>query len=339
MEWSPAPGVNIISGANAQGKTTLLEAVLFAATTKSHRTSADDELCRHGAEGFHVRLDGARAAGPVTLEANWWRGAKRFKVNGVAQTRLSDLLGRINVVFFSPDDMALVKGAASVRRRFLDMELSQIQPACLNALQQYRQALRQRNELLRAAAPQSDLVEVWDVQLDRHGRVLMEARAEFIGELSALAGEMYHAVAGGERLSVAYQPDVRDGDITSALARHRASDLRQRMTTHGPHRDDLEILIDGKPARAFGSQGQQKTAVLALRLAEVGLMRRRTGELPVLMLDEVLAELDPDRARRLFAALPGGVQALVTTTSETPPAGCGADAAWFRMRGGSLGQE
>ncbi len=338
VDFAPAPGVNVVSGENAQGKTSLLEAVLYAATTKSHRTAQETELPAHGGEGFHLRIEAERGGHSVDIEVNWWRGEKRFKINGVAQTRLSDILGRINVVLFVPDDAALVKGAASVRRRFLDMELSQISPPYLAALQQYRQALRQRNELLRAANPAEDMIDLWDVQLAKYGQTLSEARAAFVEELSALAGPLYAGIAGGEPMAAAYEPDVKPGDdIASALARSRAADLRQRMTTRGPHRDDLEIIIDGRPARSFGSQGQQKTAVLAMKLAEVELVRRRTGEVPVLMLDEVLAELDPHRARRLFESIPADTQVLATTTRPELPAGVtGPEPALFRIHGGDL---
>jgi len=338
VDFVPVPGVNVVSGENAQGKTSLLEAVLYAATTKSHRTTQEAELPTQGGEGFHLRIEADRGGHPVETEVNWWRGEKRFKVNGVSQSRLSDILGRINVVLFVPDDAALVKGAASVRRRFLDMELSQISPPYLAALQQYRQALRQRNELLRAVNPAEDLVDVWDAQLAKYGQMLREARAAFIEELSAIAGPLYAGIAGGEPMSAVYEPDVKTGDdIATALARSRAADLRQRVTTRGPHRDDMDIIIAGQSARSFGSQGQQKTAVLALKLAEVELVRRRTGEVPVLMLDEVLAELDPHRARRLFESIPAGTQVLATTTRPELPAGvCGADTALFRMHGGDL---
>ena len=338
VDFAPAPGVNVVSGENAQGKTSLLEAVLYAATTKSHRTAQDSELATHGGEGFHLRVEAERAGRPVDIEVNWWRGEKRFKINGIAQTRLSDILGRINVVLFVPDDAALVKGAASVRRRFLDMELSQISPPYLAALQQYRQALRQRNELLRAVSPAEDMIDLWDVQLAQYGQTLSTVRAAFVEELSALAGPLYAGIAGGEPMTAVYEPDVKSNDtIAAALARSRAADLRQRVTTRGPHRDDMELLIDGRPARTFGSQGQQKTAVLAMKLAEVELVRRRTGEVPVLMLDEVLAELDPHRARRLFESIPGDTQVLATTTRPELPAGvAGSEPALFRIHGGIL---
>lgn len=338
VDFAPMPGVNVVSGENAQGKTSLLEAVLYAATTKSHRTAQETELAAHGGEGFHLRVEAERGERPVEIEVNWWRGEKRFKINGVPQTRLSDILGRVNVVLFVPDDAALVKGAASVRRRFLDMELSQISPPYLAALQQYRQALRQRNELLRAASPAEDMIDLWDVQLARHGQVLSATRAAFVEELSALAGPLYARIADGEPMAAAYEPDVKpNDDIAAALARCRAADLRQRVTTRGPHRDDLEISIDGQPARSFGSQGQQKTAVLAMKLAEVELVRGRTGEVPLLMLDEVLAELDPQRARRLFESIPADTQVLATTTRPELPAGvAGPDPALFRIHGGIL---
>jgi len=315
VRFEPAPGVNLIRGGNAQGKTSLLEAILYVATSKSHRTTNDPSLVRHGQEGFRIRAQAERIDRSVELEANTWHGAKRFKVNGVTQSRTSDLLGRLNVVFFSPEDVELVKGGAAVRRRFLDMELSQIDHAYLNALQQYRQVLRQRNELLRQHRPDHDLLAAWDAQMVQYGERLQEARARFIGELSPLASEAYGRIAGGETLDLAYRPDVRKGEgFAAVLEQARETDLRRQHTSRGPHRDDIRVLLGGHRARVYGSQGQQKTAALALKLAELELVKSRTGEYPVLMLDEVLAELDAERARQLLAAVGPRVQCLLTTT-------------------------
>ena len=169
-DFVPCPGLNVLSGANAQGKTSVLEAILYGATTRSHRASSDEELVHYGGNEFHVRIEALAAGHPVLIEANWWCEAKRFRVDGVPQTRLSDILGRVCVVFFAPEDIGLVKGAASVRRLFLDMELSQVQPPYLRALQRYRQALRQRNELLRRQCTDGALLEPWELQLAEHGK-------------------------------------------------------------------------------------------------------------------------------------------------------------------------
>jgi len=317
LDFAPGPGINLIRGANAQGKTSVLEAILFAATTKSHRTNTDADLARYGEDHFGVTLEAARADREVRIEARWWGGIKRFKVNGAPQTRLSDILGRVRVVFFCPEDVGLVQGGAGGRRRFLDMEISQVDPAYLGALQQYRQVLRQRNELLRHPRPDEDLIAVWDAQLATHGHAIIRARRDFVEQLGDLAAEAYAKLAREEALALAYRPDVRpDDDFASVLRKQRGSDLRRRITTRGPHRDDMDFLVAERPARSHASQGQQKSAALALKLAELELVLTRTGEYPVLLLDEVLAELDEHRSRRLFHALGPGVQCVATTTEQ-----------------------
>ncbi len=336
--FEPEPALNIIRGGNAQGKTSLLEAVLFAATSKSHRTNVESELPQYGADQFQLRLRAQRDTGAVDIESRWFRGTKRIKVNGVPQTRLSDLLGRVNVVFFSPEDVDLVRGGAAQRRRFLDMAISQVQPPYLAALQMYRQALRQRNELLRAAQPDHDHIAVWDAQLAQYGAVMTAQRAAFIAALSDHAARAYTQIAGAEPLALEYAPDVRmDESLAAVLERSRTSDIKRRVTQRGPHRDDFAVLVDARPARSHASQGQQKSAALAIKLAELALARERVGEYPVLMLDEVLAELDAQRARRLLDAIDPQVQCLMTTTELEDRHGFrDAGSALFRIERGRL---
>jgi len=336
--FEPAPGLTLLRGANGQGKTSLLEAILYGTTTRSHRTNQDAELARHGAQAFYVRIEGWRADHEICIEAGWRQGAKRFKVNGVAQTRLSDILGKIHVVLFCPEDVDLVRGGAASRRRFLDMGISQVSPVYLNALQQYRQALRQRNELLRKQEADAALLDVWDVQLAREGAILMRERERYVLELARYAGDAYGRIAERERLSLAYHPDVPDpGQFGAALLKMRDTDLRRGMTGRGPHRDDVHIHIAEQPARQFALQGQQKTAALALKLAELEVVRARAGEYPVMMLDEVLAELDEARARRLVAAIAPEVQCLVTTTELEPrPGRFGSDWTAYRIERGKI---
>jgi DNA replication and repair protein RecF len=315
VDIAPSPAFNIIYGGNAQGKTSLLEAILFATTSKSHRTTQESDLVSHDAEGFTIHLAAHRHERTIEMDANVYRGAKRFKVNGIAQSRVSDILGKVNTVFFSPEDITLVKGSASQRRKFLDMELSQLHAPYLIALQQYRQVLRQRNELLRRNQADPTLLEVWEQQLVQHGSVLIEKRHEFIQELTPLAVEAYHGIAGNETLTLQYLADIEPSDdFVEVLTKTRSTDIRRKFTTRGPHRDDIEFMIDGQPARSKASQGQQKSAALALKLAELEWVKQRVGEYPVLMLDEVLAELDPERSAQLFKAIPHEVQCIITTT-------------------------
>ncbi len=317
IELAPGPEINVIRGRNAQGKTSLLEAVLFAATSKSHRTTVESELANRDSEEFHIHLEVDRGDRTVSVEAHWWKGQKRVKINGAAQSRLSDLLGKVRVVLFAPEDIGLVKGGAAVRRRFMDMALSQLDSAYLAALQKYREVLRQRNELLRGHRPDPALLDVWDVQLAREGGVLIRAREAFFGELGQLAADAYARVAGGERLTLTYTPDSLADRLADVLGAKRENDIRRKMTVHGPHRDEVEIVVADSPARSHASQGQQKSAALAIRLAETALIQARVSEHPILLLDEVLAELDAQRARHLFDAIPQGAQCFITTTDLT----------------------
>lgn len=322
LSFLPVPGANILQGDNAQGKTSILEAVQYLATSKSHRTNMEGELVRRSEAGFKLKALVRRRDRDVSLEAVWWQGSKRIRVNGVNQLRVSDLLGKINVVFFSPEDVGLVRGSASQRRTFLDMELSQLSPRYLHALQQYRAVVRQRNEILRHPRPDVTMLDVWDEQLAAHGTVLMEERRQFIEALAPNAAAAYASIAGQEPMMLTYRPDVRDSTpFLDVLAASRENDLRQGVTTRGPHRDDLLFAVDEKAARPFASQGQQRTAALALKLAELELIRARVGEYPILLLDDVFSELDANRSRRLVESLPTGVQCIMTTTDLTDKEG------------------
>jgi DNA replication and repair protein RecF len=317
INLAPGPEINVIRGRNAQGKTSLLEAVLFAATSKSHRTTIESELANRDSEEFHILLEVACADRAIAVETHWWKGQKRVKVNGAPQARLSDLLGKVRVVLFAPEDVGLVKGGAALRRRFMDMALSQLDPAYLAALQKYRDVLRQRNELLRGHRPDPVLLDVWDVQLAREGASLIRTRTQFIKELNDLAATAYGRVADGEEMRLAYVPDSEADRLADLLTAKRENDVRRKMTVHGPHRDEIDVAVAGAPARSHASQGQQKSAALAIRLAETALIHERAGEHPILLLDEVLAELDAQRARRLFDAIPAGAQCFLTTTDLT----------------------
>jgi len=311
----PSPGLNVFFGGNAQGKTSLLEAVLYAATARSHRATTDRELVQHGADGFYVSITAAGTAGRVTVESRWWQGQKRFRINGAVPDRLSDLLGRVQVVLFAPDDQELVKGAASGRRRFLDICLSRIHGRYLRALQAYRQALRQRNAVLKNTRPDPMLLESFDVILAREGAVLTETRADWVTRLDEAASALYHDLAEQrETLRLRYAPDIRNTDqYLDVLKRSRESDLRTGTTGRGPHRDEIQVLVDDRPLDVFGSQGQQKSAALALRLAEAALTREACGETPALLLDEIFSDLDERRSERVLGTVPSDAQALITT--------------------------
>ncbi|HOQ88556.1 MAG TPA: DNA replication/repair protein RecF [Candidatus Hydrogenedentes bacterium] len=315
VAMEPAPGINVLFGGNAQGKTSLLEAVLYAATARSHRALSDRELVQHGAEGFYVSITAAGAAGRVTVDARWWQNQKRFRINGAVPDRLSDLLGRVHVVLFAPDDLELIKGAASARRRFLDICLSRVHGGYLRALQAYRQVLRQRNALLKRPQPDSTLLESFDVMLAEYGATIAWERNGWIARLDTAASALYRQLTDGrETLQIRYAPDIRDtGQYLDMLKRSRENDLKSGATCRGPHRDDMRFQVDGQALEMFGSQGQQKSAALALRLAEANLTREESGEEPVLLLDEIFSDLDEQRTELVLEILPQSAQALVTT--------------------------
>lgn len=291
-------------------------------------------------------LDVSTYAGPRKIEVKFRRGErKKVLLDGSAIPRMGELLGVCNVVMFSPEDLSLVKDGPEVRRRFLDMELSQLQNAYFYRLQQYNQALRQRNVLLKSdgGALHPGLLAMWDEQLASLGAGVMQARADFIPELARHAERIHAEISGGrEQLSVRYAPSVRaEGDarqaILTALERGAAEDLRRGFTGAGPHRDELELRLSGAPARTFGSQGQQRTAALALKLAALALIREKKNESPILLLDDVLSELDDSRQQLLLSSIKG-CQAFLTCTSLAALRDPGRyeELSLFRVQGGVI---
>lgn len=319
----PAPGVTVLYGENAQGKTNLMEAVHLCCVGRSHRTSRDRELVRWGESEAYVQADVRRRDGVhqvgVALYPNEQK-KKKITLNGDPIKRIGELMGQVNAVLFSPEDLRLVKDGPDGRRRFLDMEISQLQPAYFYALQRYARALNQRNGLLhelqlhRGDALFSTLEE-WDAMLAQSGAVVLRKRAQYLAQLEEKAEEIHDALSGGrEKLKLRYAGcDADKEGLVRLLRAAREEDCRRGFTSVGPHRDDYKIIINGKDARAFASQGQQRTAALSLKLAEIEVMREETNEAPVLLLDDVMSELDVSRRRMLLTRI-GGVQTMITCT-------------------------
>lgn len=342
-EFAPCAGVNVLLGNNGQGKTNLLEALYLCCAGRSHRTRQDKELIGWGAELASVQVQAERTDGSheveVLLPAN---GKRRIKIAGREASRSGELMGHITGVLFSPEDLRTVKDGPSERRRMIDMTLAQLRPAYYYALQRYNRALKQRNEALRAAAVNASLIatlDMWDEQLAAAGAEIMRHRRAYIERLSATAEETYREIAGGrEQLQIRYQPSVTMGDDMrsgmDALFAARETDLRRLTTSVGVHRDEVLLAIEGRELRCFGSQGQQRTAALSLRLSELSVMRDELGEWPMLMLDDVMSELDPSRRRQLIGRLEG-IQTIVTCTDAEDLAGAEIGAAW-RVQGAEL---
>ena len=346
-ELRPCEGVTVLYGNNAQGKTALLEAIVLSCTGRSHRTSRDKELIRWGQEMGRVFVQAEKRDGSHEVEmllSSLRR--KAVRVNGSALQRTGELMGHVNGVLFAPEDLRMVKDGPAERRRFIDMELSQIKPSYYYALQHYAHALMQRNRLLRDIAVKpslSDMLEDWDAQLARHGAAIMRARQGFIALISEAAHENHLEISGGqEDLKARYVPSLDAQDepeqaLMKALRVARDVDIRRGTTSVGPHRDDLLLTLSGMDVRVYGSQGQQRTTALSLKLAELDIMRREIGEWPVLMLDDVMSELDPRRRRQLLGRL-NGIQTIVTCTDMSDLAEAEIGAAW-RIQNGTIVDE
>lgn len=312
------PGTNVIFGDNAQGKTNLLEAIYECAVARSHRGSKDREVIRFGKEEGHIRLLAEKAGRPVRIDLHLKKNKpKGAAIDGVPIRKVSELFGVLHVVFFSPEDLKIVKSSPQERRRFIDEELCQLDKVYTADLINYNKALLQRNDLLKIPKEGKEfsaLLDVWDEQLVRYGKAVMEARKDFIAELNELAAGVHLELTGGkESLSLAYTPSVTPENMEEKLFLGRDIDIRLGSTQTGPHRDDMECQVEGIDVRRFGSQGQQRTAALALKLAEIELVRRKIHDTPILLLDDVLSELDSSRQERLLTSLTG-VQTFLSCT-------------------------
>ena len=311
------PGVQIFLGANAQGKTNIIEALYYAAFGRSHRTSSDAELIRVGADGAHIGLSFRRHDVPGELSFTFARGARRRITYAGESLRQRDLVGILPMVLFSPEDLFLVKGAPALRRRYLDAELSQASPAYYGELLRYTRILKQRNAVLkdireRLAAP--DDLPPWDAQLARSAAYIVTRRIAAVAQLGALSARVQAVLAAGEELALAYEiagagaEDFAEDDMTESLhlwynkmlCEGRARDIARAATGVGPHLDDLVLRVGGMSLRSYGSQGHQRTGALALKLAELFYLQENIGEAPILLLDDVMSELDADRRRALL---------------------------------------
>lgn len=344
-EIIPCDGVNVLLGNNGQGKTNVLEALYLTCTGRSHRTRQDRELIRWGADFATVKVQAQRRDGSHEVEFVLpGMGRRKIRIAGQEIARSGELMGHVTGVLFSPEDLRTVKDGPAERRRFVDMALSQLRPAYYYALQRYARALKQRNEVLKAALHTPGLMatlDSWDEQLAVAGAELMRHRRSYIERLSEEAAETHRHIADGrERLEIRYLPSIARGDTPEAaleaLFAARENDARRLTTSVGAHRDDVQILVEGRDVRAYGSQGQQRTAALAMRLSELTVMHEALGEWPMLMLDDVMSELDPGRRRQLVRRLEG-IQTFITCTDSEDLAGAEIGRAW-RVENGSIVQ-
>ena len=322
LDLVPGAGVNIFIGANGQGKTNLLEAVAMLALSTSPRSRRELELIGPVAPMSRIEAEvesaNLKAELAITLNLEGDRARRVIEVDGVRR-RAFDLPGRFRVTLFWPDDLGLVKAGPDLRRRFLNQMLVQVEPGYARALAGLKRVLEQRNSLLKrmAAGEESgDSLEPWNQELVQLGGEVVAARSAAVLELEPEAARYHEEIADGEHLQIQYEgPPANLGE---AVHNSLAEDLRRGSTTVGPHHDDIRILLEGKEARAYGSQGQQRTAVVSLKLAEAALVARRTGERPVLLLDDVLSELDAERRAALLRRVAGEGQVIITSVEVGP---------------------
>jgi len=324
LDLSLSHGVSILSGENGQGKTNVLEAIHLLSTGRSHRTMREKDMIRHEASWARARLEITQRDGKHTIDFLLSRTEKkRILINGMAINRIGEMLGQLSSVLFSPEDLYLVKQGPQERRRFMDIELSQVSRSYFYALGEYNKTLEQRNSLLKELAHNKkadETLAVWDQILAEKAIPILLARRRFCERLSPLAKENHGILSGGkEQLHCIYQgcseketPQEMLHDFLLQLEEKHAGDLKRGYTGIGPHKDDLVIKIGDMDLRYFGSQGQQRTATLALKLSEMDLMKQDIGEYPVLLLDDVFSELDMERQKLLLSRI-GEIQTLVTT--------------------------
>ena len=311
---------NILYGDNAQGKTNILESMYVCATSKSHRGSKDREIIRFDNDESHIKVNVKKNDMNYRIDMHLKKNKpKGIAVNGIPIKRAVELFGILNIVFFSPEDLNIIKNGPSERRRFIDMELSQLDKIYLDCLINYNKVVNQRNSLLKeyAFSGREDIIsslDIWDMQLVKYGNDVIKSREKFVIEINDLVKSIHTKLSGDrEQLEIIYEPCVKEQDFESELVRVRDRDLKFKCTNIGPHKDDMCFLINGMDVRKYGSQGQQRTAALSLKLAEIELVKQIIHDTPVLFLDDVLSELDSRRQNFLLDSI-GNIQTMITCT-------------------------
>ena len=311
-------GVNIIYGDNAQGKTNILESIYLAATTKSHRSNKDKEIIKLNENEAHIRMMVEKSKIDHRIDMHLKKEkSKGIAIDGIPIRKSSEPLGFLKIVFFSPEDLSIIKNGPSERRRFIDMELCQLDRLYLYNLSMYNKILVQRNNLLKQIAFQRDLLDtlsIWDSQLIEAGCQIIKRRKEFIKQLNSIILEIHRKLTGGkEELLIYYEPNVETEDFQEKLIKNLDRDIQSRLTSIGPHRDDIMFIVKNIDLRKYGSQGQQRTAALSLKLAEIDLVKHVSNHYPILLLDDVLSELDRNRQNYLLDSI-YNIQTFVTCT-------------------------
>lgn len=314
------PGVNILTGDNAQGKTNILEAVFFCAYGRSHRTSKDREMQKFATDFTSVTVQVARSGNDKKIDIRFMPDGKKFiSINGSKITKIPDLLGNLNVVMFSPEDLKVVKETPGIRRRFLDMEICSLDKIYYHNLVSYNKVILERNNHLKSRRVDQVVLDVYDEEAAKFGSHVILKRLSYLEKLNGKAGEIHREITSGkEAIQYEYRSSISlkgnlQANLLKGLLESRRTDMDKGFSSLGPHRDDFSILINQADAKNFGSQGQQRTAILTLKFASLGIIKEATGEYPVLLLDDVLSELDISRQKFILSKI-DEIQTIITMT-------------------------
>lgn len=309
---------NILYGDNAQGKTNILEAIFLSGTSKSHKGSKDSEIINFSKDESHIKTVISKNGIDYRIDIHIRKNkSKGIAVNGVPIKKSSELYGIVNIVFFSPEDLNIIKAGPFARRRFIDMEMCQLDKIYVNSLINYNKAIDQRNRLLKDIyfSPYlEDTMDIWDENILKYGSEIIRKREAFINELNEIIRKIHFTLSGGrENIVIKYEPCVSAEEFESVLKYTRERDKKQKSTGSGPHRDDIIFSVNDVDIRKYGSQGQQRTAALSLKLAEIEIVKKHIGDTPILLLDDVLSELDSNRQNYLLNSI-HNIQTIMTCT-------------------------
>lgn len=309
---------NIFYGDNAQGKTNILESLYLVGTTKSHRGTKDRDMIEFGQDEAHIETVVEKKGINYQIDMHLKKNSpKGIAINKMPIRKASELFGIVNIVFFSPEDLNIIKNGPAERRRFIDLELSQLDKVYLSNLANYNRIVNQRNHLLKEIGFKSgvmETLEIWEMQLVDYGNKIIERRQKFVEEMNEIISNIHKKLTGDrENLQLIYEPSNGNLSLEKALEKNRERDMRIKSTSVGPHRDDICFMVGDLDIRKFGSQGQQRTAALSLKLSEIELVKRAINDTPILLLDDVLSELDKHRQNYLLDSI-NDIQTLITCT-------------------------
>lgn len=320
LDISLGKNVNVFMGDNAQGKTNILEAIYYCAFAKSHRTSKDKELINWESNSAYLSLLVGRDRLDKLIDINILKdGKKAIRINKVKVSKIGELFGSFNVVMFSPEDLKIIKDSPGVRRKFIDMELCQLNSRYYYNLVQYNKILNERNVLLKNRQLDIQVLDIYDIQLSEYGNNIIKDRIKYIEKLNFYGEDIHNDISSGrEKIEFKYITSIKNlenikSEFYELLKKNRKKDIEKGITTIGPHRDDFTVSLNGIDAKSFGSQGQQRSAVLTIKFSSLKIIKELTGEFPILLLDDVLSELDFNRKRYILTSI-GEIQTIITCT-------------------------